>query len=47
MRGSINKDIINLFITALNNIENIHKNQDYLENEVKKIETKISEMSNL
>ena len=47
MQGSINKDIINLFITALNNIENIHKNQDYLENEVKKIETKISEMSNL
>ena len=46
-KSQINKNITNLFIAALDNIENIHKNNNYLENEVKKIETKILEINNL
>ena len=47
MQKNINKDIIDLFINALNNIEIIHNDSNYLENEVNNIEAKISEISNL
>jgi len=47
MQKSNNKNIINLFINSLEDIENIHSNSDYLEKEVKNMETKISEITNL
>ena len=47
LQKSINKNIINLFINSLDDIENIHNNSDYLEKEVKNMETKISEINNL
>lgn len=47
MQKAINKNIINLFINSLEDIENIHSNRDYLEKEVKNMETKISEITNL